>query len=117
MIPTNQQLDEIASIVDPTIKNCNILFDAMKIQLNNVFANFTIGDQAENAESARNQILQQQVKDLQHQLELANKKLLNEQYKLHQQISINRQSHSLKIITFCVVSQILIKIKNQHNQI
>ncbi|CAL6039707.1 Hypothetical_protein [Hexamita inflata] len=82
MIPTNQQLDEIASIVDPTIKNCNILFDAMKIQLNNVFANFTIGDLAENAESARNQILQQQVKDLQHQLALANKKLLNEQYKL-----------------------------------
>ncbi|CAL6078700.1 Hypothetical_protein [Hexamita inflata] len=83
MIPTNKQLDEIAGIVDPTIKNCNILFDAMKIQLNNVFANFTIGDwQAENAESARNLILEQQVKDLQHQLDLANKKLLNEQYKL-----------------------------------
>ncbi|CAL5984159.1 Hypothetical_protein [Hexamita inflata] len=78
---------QISEIVDPAVKNCNILFEAMKIQLNNVLKQST--------NDPRIQDLELQVKNLQQQLELSNKKILNEQHKL-QMMTESKQTDSLK---------------------
>ncbi|CAL6039695.1 Hypothetical_protein [Hexamita inflata] len=78
---------QISEIVDPAVKNCNILFEAMKIQLNNVIK--------QTANDPRIKDLELQVKNLQQQLELSNKKILNEQHKL-QMMTESKQTDSLK---------------------